>query len=248
MKFQFRPVLTLWTLIGLAILVSLGIWQLQRSAWKTALLEKIELRMASAPAQLEDALALHAQEQDVDFLPVTVTGTAQANGEVSVFGTLDGEPGYYLFAPIMLATSEAVYVNRGFVPQGKERLPEMAAPETLTEAKGILRAYRPLPAIARMVAPAPDLEKKIWYQRDPQGFAEAAGFATPAFWVDLETPEGALPRQGETLLNIHNRHLQYALTWFGLALTLAGVYGAFSMGSRRDEKAEKNFPSPGKPE
>ncbi len=119
MAFQFRPVLSIAALAGVAVLVSLGAWQLRRLEWKRDLIERVEMRADAAPIPFDDAMRRHAPElgEDMSYAPVRARGRFRHDLEVHVFGTLDGAPGYYVFTPLERENMRAIYVNRGFVPQ-----------------------------------------------------------------------------------------------------------------------------------
>ena len=104
------------------------------------------------------------------------------------------------------------------------------------EMTGLVR----VPHARGLFAPANDVARNLWYWPDvaamqASAFAGTEVHAVP-FWLDADArpePPGGLPRGGVTRLDLPNRHLEYALTWYGLALTLIGVYGAFAAGRLR---------------
>jgi surfeit locus 1 family protein len=228
------------TLVGIAILVALGIWQIERLAWKTALIERVEARLdgppSGAPGPAEWAeLDLVAREYE----PVAVTGTFDHAGEVHVVATLTqpkgpaGGIGYLVMTPLVTDEGWTVYVNRGFVP--RERVSPEARAEGLiagpTTVTGLLRA----PRRRAWFMPGDDAAGNAWLSRDPALYAEASGLpaATVAPYIvdadfDPDLPAG-LPQGGETVVDFPNNHLGYALTWFGLAAALAGVFVAFAL-------------------
>lgn len=230
MTFTFRPILTIATLIGLSILFGLGTWQLHRLDWKRDLLATIDARLALAPQPVAPLLARHGADEDVAFFPVQLTGVFEADGEARVFGTLDGVPGAYLFTPLVLPDGRWLYVNRGFVAQevGPDAVLPPSGPVTVT---GVLREYQPLPTIARWVNPPSNPEANRWYKRDPVAFSDAYGGVTQGVWIDAQFAAAPAdwPKPTPTLANLPNRHLEYALTWFGLAATLLGVFAVFSV-------------------
>ena len=89
-----------------------------------------------------------------------------------------------------------------------------------------------------MFTPANDAARNLWYWPDiaamtDSAFRDAPGATMTAlpFWIDADAqpePPGGLPKGGVTRLDLPNRHLEYAITWYGLALTLIGVYLAFA--------------------
>ena len=245
MNFRFRPVLTIALLAALGVLVSLGTWQMQRLAWKRALIEMTEARVAAEPVTFTSVYRDVVSDPDRDFsyTPVEVRGRFRHDLEAHLFGSLDGAPGFYIFTPLRLATTQGdddtafVYVNRGFVPQAaKSQEARMAGIiDGLVVVRGLLRMPSSGTGLAKALRPANDPDTNIWHERSPAVFAAAAQINALPVYIDSfgEENPGPLPKGGTTRLDFSNRHLQYALTWYGLALTLIGVFVAFSV-SRRD--------------
>ena len=87
------------------------------------------------------------------------------------------------------------------------------------------------PEARNIFTPADDAAHNMWFTRDPAAIARVEGLDRAApFTVDADVSAvpGGLPQGGETVLDIPNNHLSYALTWFGLALGLAGVFAVFA--------------------
>jgi surfeit locus 1 family protein len=240
MSFHFRPVLTLFAALGMAMLIGLGSWQLQRLEWKRGLIARVEARIGAAPAPFAEIEKLWTETQDADYTPVVARGAFRHDLEAHVFGTLDGTAGYYIFTPLELAEpidgARFVYVNRGFAPMALKdpaRRPEGEIEGEVT-VRGLFRGPGHARGVAALVAPVDDPAGNSWYQREPVRFAAAAGISALPVYIDSfgdETP-GEWPKGGVTEVEFFNRHLEYALTWFGLAATLAGVWLAFSMSRR----------------
>ncbi|MEJ8473515.1 SURF1 family protein [Roseibium algae] len=234
----FRSLLipTIAAVIGLAILLNLGFWQVRRMAEKEALIAKVDEGVktpavpAPEPGEWGDTSALKA----ADYRHVSVKGhylpgaayyyTALGHSK----GAYDG-PGFLVYSPFTTDAGWRVMINRGFVPQGLvssdfERLEE--APEGEFELRGLLRkSEKP-----NWTTPEADREKRIWFARDTDHMADVIGLGTgdlAPFSIDVDhefTGPGGLPQAGETVVRFKNDHLGYALTWFGLAATLLGVY------------------------
>lgn len=240
---RWRPLLWpgLATLVALVVLAGLGTWQLQRLGWKEELIARINAR-AQAPAT--DLLPLAGQgrwQGDYDpaeheYRRVRVAGTFDHANEVRIHGLMAsrtaGQPlaGFYVLTPLVLPDGRRLIVNRGFVP------PERADPATRAQAQvagpveitGLVRGPEPRNAFT----PADDPARNQWYSRDPQAIAAARGLAHVAPWIldaDATPNPGGWPLGGLTRIELPNNHLQYALTWYGIALTLVGVFAAFAM-------------------
>ena len=132
---------------------------------------------------------------------------------------------------VALADGGVVLVNRGFAPLAWKDRPDMRAapPQGEVEIFGLMRP----PEERNAFTPADEPAKGLWYTRDPAAMAAALKLDHPApFGIDLDADPRASgwPRGGATELNIPNNHLSYAWTWFGLAATLAGVFGVWAWG------------------
>lgn len=223
-------------LVALAILIGLGTWQLQRKAWKEDLIGQIEARAYGEPGAIvpETDWAAWRADQD-EFRKVRVTGTFLHAFEAPVYGLAPGErqgaplQGYYLITPLKLASGAIVMVNRGFVPtdlRDPARRPE-SQPQGEVTVTGLVRA----PEARNAFTPNDDPARNQWFARDPQGIAAAHKLERVApFLIDADASPnpGGWPRGGQTPLTLPNNHLQYAVTWFGIALTLIGVFTAFA--------------------
>lgn len=220
------------TLAGLVILISLGLWQLERRTWKQALIATLSERLERPPVALPppSQWADLSQAQD-EFRRVTFVAEFLHDREALIFtGPSALRPdatglGYWVMTPARLSDGSIVMVNRGFVPEAQRdpsnrREGRIAGTVELT---GVLR----WPEGRGMFTPADSPESNLWYLRDHLAIAEAKGVAPAApFYIDLEglQPPGGLPRPGALHVVLPNNHLQYAITWFGLALALAAIF------------------------
>ncbi|MCB1489153.1 MAG: SURF1 family protein [Bauldia sp.] len=236
--------LTVLAAAAFAVLVSLGIWQLARLQWKEALIARVEARVddeaVAAPGR--DAWpTLDLSEEE--YLPVALSGHFLNDREIHVVYTLTepkgrlGGLGYMVMTPFETDDGWIAYVNRGFVPREKKDAATRAEGqiEGETVVTGLLRA----PSRSAWFAPGDDPRGNEWFSRDPQAFAAASGLpaADVAPYIvdaraDPDLP-GGIPQGGETLIAFPNNHLQYVLTWFGLALALAAVFVAYVVRLRR---------------
>ncbi|RFB97232.1 cytochrome c oxidase assembly protein [Rhizobium leguminosarum bv. trifolii] len=223
------PVITgILVLIALAILISLGTWQVERLHWKEGLLADIAARQVAAPVPLADIEAMAAGGGDIEYRKVTATGRYINNKERHFFATWRGQTGFYVYTPLELADGRALLVNRGFVPyENKE--PEMRMQGQLTDQQTVTGLAREkLPGKPSWVVPDNDVAKNIFYWKDLDVMAESVGLEKARvipFFVDADsTPNPAgLPIGGVTQVDLPNDHLQYAFTWYGLAAVLVAV-------------------------
>ncbi len=248
-RFQFHPIAALAALISLAILITLGTWQLHRLEWKQELIAAIEARANGAPVPLSTVLERRAAGEDMRYTRVRITGRYDHDKEAHIFGSLGPKPGYYIFTPIRTtdrSEEEIIFVNRGFVPQAfKERdARSQGLINKQTQIIGLFREAERKRGLAALVAPTDQPKDNIWYIRAPQRFAPhiiGQSVKAPDWYIDsegleLETgvanvsaAERIYPIGNVTKRDFNNRHMEYALTWYGLALTLIGVFLAYSL-------------------
>lgn len=222
--------LTIAVLISLAILVSLGAWQLQRLKWKQDLLAEIAALQAAPSRPIAPALERLAGGQTVDFTRVTAVcpGLAQAPF-LQLYALKDGQAGARLVSACALEGGPygAILVDRGFVADTiSARPPVDPADRTPVEVTGVLRAPDP----ATFVTPANEPDANRWFSRDVAAMAARLGAQRPApVFLMAETstnPQWKALEPAALPAEIPNRHLEYAMTWFGLAAALVGVYAA----------------------
>ncbi|MEJ5079343.1 MULTISPECIES: SURF1 family protein [unclassified Ochrobactrum] len=230
------------SLIAFAILISLGTWQVERLNWKEALLASTQERVHEAPLPLADMEKIYRDEGTVEYRPVTVSGTFMHQGERHFLATYQGQPGFNVYTPLMLEDGRFVLINRGFVPYEKKdrqtRLDgQLDGPVTIT---GLARD--PLTSKPGYFLPDNDADKNIFYWKDWSAMAESADIpslddAVP-FFIDADNKPnfGGLPIGGITIIDFPNNHLQYAVTWYGLALALLGVVVAWFWRYRKATK------------
>lgn len=213
---------------ALVVLLALGTWQVQRLIWKENLLAAIEQRSQAEPVGLPAIEAALAASEPIEYRTAFATGRFVNSGEQHFFATFNGQSGFYVYAPLELADGRFLFVNRGFVPYD---LKEPATrPESLLEGEqritGLARAK--LEQKPSIVVPDNDEQANIYYWKDLDRMAANAGLPADKvlpFFLDADaTPvPGGLPRGGVTVINLPNNHLQYAITWYGLALALVAV-------------------------
>lgn len=242
---------TVAVLAALSVLVGLGAWQWQRKAWKENLIATIEVRSTATPRGAEvlaeggcsspDGLGL---KSSCEYLRVRLEGAFDHAQERHVFtpsppaASRERGPGYLVFTPFKIAgLPSSIYVNRGYVPEDRKDPASRAAGQiTGTVAvEGLLRSRQERRFFDGPNNPATN----TWFLRDPVELAGGAdglgpkpsptGALITAFYIDqlVPPPPGGLPVPLDGKYPLSNRHLEYALTWWGLALTLVGVYAAF---------------------
>jgi len=248
---------TMFTLSGLAVFIGLGTWQMQRKAWKEELIQTIQERSAGEPLAPEAWLKLQCQRADraglaasCDYTPVRLRGRFDHANERHVFAGSPrqpsgvGGPGYWIFTPFWLPDHKrGIFVNRGFVPHDRK--------DAATRAEGQLAGEVEIVGLVRTAQVRGLFDGRnneagnIWYVRDPTEFLQATHATVPfgldqtttggppdprAFYIDqvAPVPTGGLPFPQAPTIELPNRHFEYAITWYSLAATLAGVYLAFA--------------------
>lgn len=198
-------------LIGTMFLVWLGVWQVQRLAWKTEILDRMEAKLSAEPVPMPED-----PRQDRDQYLRVLTQGAIAPGEVHVYTSVENKGvGYRVIVPLVLEDGRRILLDRGFVP-----IAEVDAPRHL----GPIRVEGSLlwPRETDSFTNAPDREKNIWFARDNDLMAEALD-TLPVLLVTALSDDPAAPLAQPVSINIPNDHLQYAITWFLLAAAWAGM-------------------------
>jgi surfeit locus 1 family protein len=235
-------------LFAFVVLIGLGTWQLQRKAWKEGLIAALDAQLAAPPIALPPRVAWPSlNPQDSEYRRVTLTVAFDNADEALVFAAPSAfrpdvtSPGYWVFTPGRLADGAVVMVNRGFVPEGRQdpkSRPEGQLPGPL-QIVGVMR----WPEERHWFTPNDEPAHNLWFSRDPQAIAAAKGLGSVApFYVEQESPAppGGLPQPGKLVVKLPDNHLQYALTWYGLALVLAVSFATWAFGSARDEAARSS--------
>jgi surfeit locus 1 family protein len=239
MRLYFRPLLvpTLWLIPLLAILCALGVWQIQRLHWKLDLIARIHEGLIAPPIPLAQAMpALDAAHvADADYRRVSAHGMFENSEEVFFFTTgAEAKPVYHVLTPFLLDDGYTLIVDRGWIPvtpasQARLHAGDLNGPRTIA---GIIRK----PAPPNWFTPPINRAKRIVHTRDPDVIAQTFGFKNvfPMFLEADATPNpGGWPKGGVTVIDLPNDHLQYAITWFGLALVVAVSFGFWVASQRR---------------
>jgi surfeit locus 1 family protein len=216
-------------LVAFIILLGLGTWQVQRLHWKENILHIIDQRTHAAPISLAEAEALFSSKGDVDYVPVKVTGTFVHEGERHFFSTWQGASGFDVYTPLHLSDGRYLLVDRGFVPYELKDAAKRPEGQVAGEVTVTGLARNPLTQKPSRMIPDNDPAKNIFYWKDRDAMAATArlpaGYRLVPFLVDANNAPnpGGLPVGGVTIIDLPNNHLQYAVTWYGLAAALVGV-------------------------
>ena len=203
-------------LVVVALLIGLGIWQLERRTWKLALIAHTERQLKAAPVPTPGPRDWPTTGADDVYRPVLATGHYRAGSDTFVQAVTALGGGFWVLTPFDDDRGFAVLVNRGFVPA--ERRGSVAPSPSRQTIRGLLRLSEPEGGFLRSNDPAGDR----WYSRDVAAIASAKRLGRIApYFVDASGPASDWPRGGLTVVHFRNSHLVYALTWFGLALLVA---------------------------
>jgi surfeit locus 1 family protein len=213
--------------------VSLGIWQVNRLAWKQTLIAQVDRQLRAMPADVPDRSQWPAlrREQD-EYRRLEARGRFDFQREVLVRASTELGAGYWVLTPMRLANGEWLLVNRGFVPPDmREHAPHGEDVQTVI---GLLRFSEPGGSLLQKNDPA----QGRWYSRDVAAIASAQHLdgAVAPYFIDAQVTLGASadwPRAGLTVVRFRNDHLVYALTWFALAAIMAGAIAYLMAHERR---------------
>ena len=222
-----RPLWQIGVVLGLAavlmfVFAALGVWQVERRAWKHDLIARVEARIHADPLPVDLLDGLPAA--DVEYDRVTVTGRFDHGRETLVKAVTELGGGFWVLTPLTTDDGLTILINRGFVPSemrdpaGRSATADLN-PVTIT---GLARLSEPGGAFLRSNDPSGDR----WYSRDIEAIARARGLGPVAgFFIDAEanSAPGSYPVGGLTVVQFRDAHLSYALTWFALAAMVAAA-------------------------
>lgn len=231
-------------ILAFAILVALGTWQLQRKEWKEGLIATLTARSQAAPAALPPRSAWPALDSARDeYRRVIFEAKFEKSGEALVYASASAfRPdvsgfGLWVFTPAQLADGSRVVINRGFVPSDTSWKTNVALSPPPPGDITITGAMR-WPDRRGFFTPQDNTGQNVFFVRDPAAIAAAKGWGGVApFYIEQESPvpPGGFPQPGKLVPSLPNNHLQYAVTWYGLALVLAVSFAvwAFKSGGER---------------
>jgi surfeit locus 1 family protein len=224
----FTPVPVITTIFCLCVLLGLGTWQIMRHNEKNILLSSIRDHMVAPPldARLKPPLG-DATWKSLDYKPVMLQGVWGHVQQIKIAPrTFEGAVGYHLLVPLVLRDGQIVMVNRGFVPEGQALFPP--DPEKVFAVQGVARIPETLkPRGFHDNEPS----RGVWTWADLAAMRHELGvnsLAPVIVYEARETGRESHPIGGVVPLPSHNRHREYALTWFALATTLLGVFMIYS--------------------
>jgi surfeit locus 1 family protein len=220
----------LFALAAFVTFIGLGTWQVQRRAWKEALIDTLEQRLSTAPTELPPGERWASLDRaDAEFRRVKLTAEFASGREVMVYSggaALRPDvkaPGYFVFAPARTFDGGIVVINRGYVPEPRAQADHYAKPAGSIDVVGVLR----WPEATSWFVGEYDPTQNTWFARNHLGMAVRNSWGAVApFYIEMEGPQppGGLPRAGALKVSLRNEHLQYAITWYGLGLIVAVMF------------------------
>jgi surfeit locus 1 family protein len=229
MKPRIWPIV-LWAGLGIAVLLGLGTWQLFRLAEKQALLADIAQRTAAPSISLSEVLARRDKGADIEFIAVKTKGNFDHRSERHKLATFEGSPGWQIITPFTSDEGIVVLVDRGVVSgdlRGADKWLENTSPIELT---AVVRAHD---NERGFFDPENDVDGNVWYWWDVPAMLSSVTIATEmkvAPFVLQALPgddPNKFPRASNPEVQLRNNHLQYAITWFSLAVVLLVIAGLF---------------------
>lgn len=231
MKPRLWPILFA-SAIGIAILLGLGVWQVQRLSQKMALIASLEKRMNAEPILLSDALAKRGQGEDIEYLKVKVSGHFDPATYFRRVTSINGDPGWEIIAPLKVDDGSYVLMDLGAIAENQP-LKLSDSPQTF---QGLVRYHN---KGRGFFDNDNDVAHNIWYWWDAPAMlasmkgvdpSRAAPFILQKLPSDNESdgPSAEVPK-----VELANNHLGYAITWFGLAAALAAVAGFYVFSLRK---------------
>jgi surfeit locus 1 family protein len=203
-----------------AIFVALGGWQIQRLIWKRELIARVEQRVHASAVAAPDRLRWPQVTAESDeYRHVRVSGVFLDAATTKVLASTVFGRGFWVMTPLQVADGSIIFVNRGFIPENVTS-PTLPAAGEIT---GLLRISESGGAFLHNNDP----DHQLWYSRDVQAIAAAHHLADVApYFIDADatpTDNKSQPVGGLTVIAFNNNHLVYTLTWFALALMVAGA-------------------------
>jgi len=238
-----------FTLLMVALLVGLGVWQLQRRVEKHELIAALNERLAAQPISLPQPAQWSALTPERDeFRHVGFVATYQSRPDAMVYSSGSAVrndvtgPGTWAFLPAKLPDGETVVVNGGFVQNTmQDRAQQDRAVGRLVTGQPVkLTGYIRFPEAAGTLTPTENFAKRLWFTRDHLAIAGVLGWGEGGqtiapFYIDLESPvpDSGIPKPGPLTVHLKDDHMQYAITWFGLAFAVMVAFGVWWRAQRR---------------
>lgn len=237
MKIQFRPMLwpSIFSIITFIILCCFGTWQIKRLYWKEALIQRYITESQSKPIS---NLSEVSNSELNEFKAVEISGKFLHNNEIYITGkTYEGNAGFHVVTPFKMENNKIVLINRGWVSEGYKNpnKRKFSLTKGLVKLKGIIR----YPQNKGYFVPENDGKNGFWFTIKPNQIFDFINITSnpiiDKYYIDaLRIGEKlTLPIGVDGKPKFRNQHLSYAITWYGLALSLLFVYFSYHLSSGR---------------
>ena len=228
MKIYFKPSvwLTIFALPSFLILIILGSWQVQRLSWKSDLISNYNNNFQQAPITVKE---LFKDRKNNKYRRTVIYGEYDHANEIQIIGkTYEGNAGFHIITPFILENNEIIYINRGWVPKkySDKKTRKFSLLEDKVRVVGLVR----LPQKKGYFVPENEPENGFWFTIIPEELNRHLNIiGEKEFYIDeLNVDEKLkLPMPANGKVQVPNNHLQYAITWYSLALGLLIVYFAW---------------------
>jgi len=226
-KYQFNPGIlpSVLTFCLLYVMISMGLWQLDRAAFKQDKQQKIEQRRNLTPVSIEE---LPTQTEAAVFYPVRIRGHFDREHQFLLDNRVYNQaPGYHVYTPLIMSDGRAILVNRGWVAQGRTRqdLPELPAPDDLVEFTGLMD--KPPAKGVILMDHANDSQQwpRVLQYIDMQELSELTGYKLYPMivWMNDDTDYGFNYQLPVMSLN-SAKNTGYAFQWFSMSIALTIIY------------------------
>ncbi|WP_169567785.1 SURF1 family protein [Sneathiella limimaris] len=228
-KFSPGILPTLMTIPLVLILLGLSLWQINRYSWKVDLLDNLEQQLAEQPQQLPSVVD---DIEEWNYRRVFLTGEFLHDKEIHLFAHAEkGLKGFQIITPFKRSDADTiVLVNRGWVPEYKKEADDRAEGNITGEIRisGIVR--KPWEKSYSFL-PESNAESNVWLYGELDAMAAHLNLTVEPVFVELDKMDvpGGFPKGGQTRITVPNNHVEYAITWFGLAVAMLVIYGLYGM-------------------
>ena len=219
--FEFKPFPTICFLLVLIILISLSAWQFKRLSWKNALIDYRISQFEAQPVELKEI----PEPSNNQFKKILVNGVILDDYEFFMPAlSKNGNNGYHILVPLMISDQKYIIYDRGWIPLEKKEKNKRT--NELLNLKKKYTAVIRIPGRKGYFQPENDPEKNFWFFVEPSLMEKKVNLPLEkSFYLEaVESGSDGLPIGGQTRIYLRNNHLQYALTWLMLAVSLVGVF------------------------
>jgi len=197
---------------GLLVLLSLGVWQTKRLAWKESLLENINYNLSSEPLFLPNSV----KKSEHNYKMVKVKGALEPRSIFILTPVKGSGAGFRVISPFKLVDGGKILLDRGVIKEKDKSLLKTSGQQSL------VTGYLSWPNETDYFTPEPNFSRNIWFSRDLEKMANFLE-TQPILVVLTENRLDPSIRMQDPTNGIPNNHLQYAITWFMMAILWFGM-------------------------